>query len=257
MDFQAQTESARANINNWVDQATQGRILNLLVSGSLSESTRMVLTSAIYLKAHWMHSFSEKQTIKHPFFGLDNATFSVPMMVNTASYSYSEDALAQLVELSYVNGKWAMLCIVPQEKSSLDQIEEQLNDELFSRWRHSVRPETIHLFLPKFKMTATLNLGDILSQMGMPSAFDERADFSGIDGARDLQISKFIHKAFIDADEAGTEAAAASAAIIGLKSVLHETPPRVVKLDRPFIFIIYDKPTGAILFLGRVVNPLE
>ena len=194
VDFQAQTESARANINNWVDQATHGKILNLLDAGSLTEATRMVLASAIYMKARWMHPFSEKETIKHPFFGVDNSTFSVPMMVNTASYGYFEDTLAQLVELPYANGKLAMLCIVPQEGTTMQQVVEQLNAELFNRWRHSVAQEPIHLFLPKFKMTRTLNLGETLSQMGMASAFDDRADFSKINGAKDLQISQIIHQ---------------------------------------------------------------
>lgn len=256
-DFQLQTESARAGINNWAAQATQGKITDLIAQGSVTPATRMVLASAIYMKASWATPFSEGETIKHPFFGMEGTTFSVPMMVNTAAYPYFEDTLAQVIELPYAGGEWSMLCILPREQAGIRQVEAQLSTDLFNGWRRGLNAEQIHLFLPKFKMSSPLDLRETLAKMGMASAFDDNADFSGINGSTDLRISQIIHQAFVNVDESGTEAAAATSVVMALKASLNEIPPRVLKLNRPFLFVIYERSRGAVLFMGRVSNPLE
>lgn len=256
VDFQKQSESARLNINNWINQSTQGKIPNLLTPGSITSATRMVLASAIYMKARWALPFSEKQTAKQTFFGLDGVV-SVPMMTHTEHYSFFEDTLAQVIDIPYSDGKLAMLCILPLRQVGLQQVEDQISPVLFGRWLRSLTQQRVRLFFPKFKVASALSLEDPLSKMGMPSAFDSSADFSGIDGEKELQISNVVHQAYIAADEAGTEAAAATAVIMNLKASLHEAEPRVLRINRPFLYIVYEKSSGAILFMGRVVNPLE
>ncbi len=257
IDFKNQPEEARLNINTWVNQTTQGKISNLLAPGNVSSATRMVLASAIYMKARWALPFSERQTMKHPFFGNDERSFFVPMMTNTQEYSFFEDTWAQIIELPYKDETLAMLCILPREQITMKQLEDQLSSQLFTEWRAGLKKERVRLFFPKFTIHSTLSLEESLSKMGMPTPFSSKADFSGINGAKDLQISRIVHKAFIASDEAGTEAAAVTAVIMNLKSSLNEAEPRVLKIDRPFLYLIYHKNTGAILFMGRVVNPLE
>lgn len=256
VDFQKQAESARVNINQWISQATQGKIIDLLAPGSVSSATRMVLASAIYMKAGWALPFSENQTTKQTFFGIDEA-LAVPMMTHIEYYSYYEDTLAQVIEMPYRDGRLAMLCILPREQVGLQQVEDQLSPVLFTRWQKNLIQERVRLFFPKFKFRTSLSLEPSLSKLGMASAFSGQADFSAINGKKDLHISSVIHQAYIAVDEAGTEAAAATAVIMNLKASLHEKEPQTLRFDRPFIYIVYDKPSGAILFIGRVVNPLE
>lgn len=255
IDFQKQIETARLNINTWVSQSTQGKIPQLLAPNSISPATRMVLASAIYLKARWSLPFSLKQTTKQPFYGLDASAFTVPMMTNVDEYLYFEDSDVKMIELLYEGKKLALLCVLPLKE--MDKFEQQLSSRLFNQWLSALKPERIRLFFPKFKIQSTLNLKEFLSSMGMESAFNEHADFSGINGTNDLQISDVVHQAFIASDEAGTEAGAATAVIMNLKMSLHEKEPKVVKIDHPFFYFLYDKESRAILFMGRVVNPVE
>jgi serpin B len=146
-----------------------------------------------------------------------------------------------------------MVIVLPKEKDGIDEVEEQLTEEELAGWMQKLREREIVVFIPKFKMTQEFSLADVLKSMGIVDAFTSAADFSGMNGKRDLFISAVIHKAYVDVNEEGTEAAAATA--IGMRVTAIEEPPPVFRADHPFIFIIRDKVTDSILFLGRVINP--
>jgi len=262
VDFVRQSETARNEINNWVKEKTQGKIANLLSPNNLTAATRMVLVSAIYMKARWATLFNKENTTQLPFFSVRNQTMSVPTMTNTAYYPFYHDNEVTVVELPYILPKptapqLSMFIILPNDQSGLKSLEQKISADSFNKWRTQMNKERILLFLPKFEITKSFNLNDSLIAMGMVNALGKEADFSGIDGVEDLQIGQVIHKAYISADENGTEAAAATAISMELKSVFNNKEPIMLRVDHPFLFIIYEKASGSILFMGRVVNPLE
>jgi serpin B len=252
-DFLAETEAARLAINAWVDDRTEHRIPELLEPGVLDDLTRMVLVNAIYLKAAWLYPFDEDDTATAPFTRLDGTTLDVPTMHQAEMLAYAEGDGWQAVELPYVGGALAMTIIVPDD---LSEFEATLDGESFATIEQGFEQRLVRLWLPKFGIETKAELGDVLKVMGMPLAFDpDRADFSGMTDQERLYIDAVIHQANIDVDEKGTTAAAATAVVMRAGSA----PPEPVELrvDRPFLFALRDVPTGAILFLGRVVEPAE
>ncbi|MBI2848451.1 MAG: serpin family protein [Chloroflexi bacterium] len=253
LDFIAETEPSRVTINQWVSDQTEDRIKDLIPQGAISDLTRLVLTNAIYFNAAWQHPFEKSATASGPFFLLDGNQIDVPMMRQTESFSYTEDANYQAAELPYDGQELSMVIILPGAGQFKD-FEESLDGELVKGIIGNLERHRVALTMPKFEYKSSFGLKQALSTLGMGVAFTTDADFSGMDGKRDLFIHDVLHKAFVSVDEAGTEAAAATAVIVGVTSVPVE-PPVELKIDRPFIFLIRDMQTGSIIFVGRVLNP--
>jgi serpin B len=252
VDFSKDPDSARTAINQWTDQKTKGKIRDLFPSGSLDRATRLVLSSAIYFNGKWQSKFSPQATRPAPFHSQGGATVQTPFMNQTAHFSYHETASAQVVEMPYAGGALAFDVILPKSGTPLSTLEDALRSDGLSTWLGQLHRREVNLSLPKFRAEASFSLREILSAMGMATAFTTAADFSGIDGRRDLAISQVVHKAFIDVSEEGTEAAAATGVGISLTAF---TPPATFRADHPFLFLIRDTNSGAILFVGRYEKP--
>jgi serpin B len=255
LDFVNEAEQSRLAINDWVSDQTNGRIKDLIPKGAIDELTRLVLTNAIYFNAAWKYPFDKKATVEIPFYLLDGDQVTVPVMKQTESFGYTSADGYQAVELPYDGDELSMVILLPAA-GNFEAFERELQAQEVSDIIGTLQTTRIALAMPKFEFQSAFSLNDALSEMGMPYAFSaDEADFSGMDGARDLYISDVIHKAFVSVDEAGTEAAAATAVIVGTTSMPEE--PRVeLTLDHPFIFLVRDIQTGTILFVGRVLNPV-
>ena len=252
-DFINQYESVRSEINDWVYDQTQEKIKDLLPEGVLSSDTRMVLVNAIYFKADWLSQFDASGTHDAPFHLLDGSDTTVKIMSQGMSVPYYRGDGFQAVELPYAGDTAAMDIFVPDE-GNFERFESSLNSDLFKETINGIQPTSMMLSLPKFTFESQFNLSDTLKSMGMLDAFDpDRADFSGMTARKDLFISNVIHKAFIAVDEEGTEAAAATGVIMDVTSaIMYDV---TLTIDRPFLFVIRDKPSGQILFIGRVLDP--
>lgn len=254
-DFINQYESVRKEINDWVYDQTQEKIKDLLPEGVLNSDTRMVLVNAIYFKADWLIQFDATDTYDIPFYLLDGTDVTVKMMNQGTFAPYYQGDGFQAVELPYAGDAAAMDIIVPDE-GNFGAFESSLNSDLFNETINGLGPTSMMLSMPKFTFESQFNLSNTLKSMGMEDAFDpDNADFSGMTAQNDLFISDVIHKAFVAVDEEGTEAAAATAVIVDVTSaIMYDV---TLTIDRPFIFIIRDKPSGQILFIGRVLNPAQ
>jgi len=254
LDFINEAEQCRATINDWVSDQTEGRIENLIPEGAIDELTRLVLTNAIYFNAAWKYPFNEKVTANGPFYLLDGGQVTVPMMRQTESFGYTHGNGYQAVELRYDGDELSMVILLPAS-GNFESFEKELEAQRVDAIIGDMQNTQVTLTMPQFKFESQFSLKDTLAEMGMRDAFSpDDADFSGMTGNRELFISDVVHKAFVAVDEAGTEAAAATAVIVGTTSAPGE-PPAEVTIDRPFIFLIRDIDTGAILFVGRVLNP--
>jgi serpin B len=255
LDFIGAPETSRGTINKWVEQETHEKIKNLVPKGAITPATRLVLANAIYFKADWVNPFSSELTLDMPFNLLDGGQTSVSMMRmdGTAGLDYAVGDGFQAVELPYVGDRISMLVLVP-DLGKFSNFEANLNDEKVASIRNNLEIRQVELSFPKFSFETSLSLATVLQQMGMVNAFDAgRADFSGMDGKGQLYISDIFHKAFVAVDEKGTEAAAASAVL--MKATAEILPDVQLTIDRPFIFLILDKASGSILFVGRFVQP--
>ena len=254
-DFINQYESVRKEINSWVSDQTQNKINDLIPEGVLNADTRMALVNAIYFKADWLHPFNAELTQDVPFHLLDGSDVTVPMMNQGTFIPYAKGDGWQAIQLAYQGETAAMDIIVPDE-GRFDEIESGLDYETASAILGSFQPTSVSLAIPKFKFQSSFGLADQLKALGMTDAFDpDQADFTGMSDRNDLYISAVVHKAFVAVDEKGTEAAAATAVIVGVTSApLYDV---TLTVDRPFIFLIRDIPTGQILFIGRVLNPAQ
>ncbi|GAB4327726.1 MAG: serpin family protein [Dehalococcoidia bacterium] len=253
VDFMGDPEAAREAINRWVEEQTEDRIKGLIPPGVIDPATRMVLTNAIYFKASWQYPFDEDRTADAAFTRLDGSRVTVPFMHLTESLRYSRSVGLQAVELPYVGDQLAMTIVVPDE-GAFATVESSLDAAALEAIFGVLSRAQVQLAMPKFEFEAEFSLEDHLRTLGMDLAFEPGlADFSGMDGLRDLSISDVLHKAFISVDEAGTEAAAATAVVIRETSAPGDIVDLVI--DRPFLFFLRDLETGTILFAGRVVDP--
>jgi serpin B len=250
VDYVSATEATRNLINGWVDGQTEHRIPELLVPGILTPDTRLTLVNAIYLKAPWLKPFPADATKPGAFTRADGSTVEVPMMATSAAMRYAAGSGWKAVEIPYIGGSLAMTVIIPDD---LATFERALTADQLASITAGLAETQVSLTFPKFSIETKAELADVLAALGMPSAFDERADFSGITSAEKLVISNVIHQANIDVDEKGTVAAAATAVVMERTSAPAE--PVTLRVDRPFLFALRDVPTGAILFLGRVADP--
>ncbi|MBN2388135.1 MAG: serpin family protein [Anaerolineales bacterium] len=257
-DFVSNDEAARLEINDWVSAETRERINDLIPQGVLSPDTRLVLVNAVYFRAGWQTPFAEHLTHDLPFTLLDGTRVDVPMMscAELQQRAYAAGDGWQAVSLPYAGGLAEMVILVPEE-GRFEEFEAGLSAESYAGILDGMNIRTVSLTLPQFEFTSDFSLKETLPAMGMTDAFlPGLADLSGMNGIPyDLFIMDVIHKAFIGVDENGTEAAAATAVIVGRESAMVGEPALVLTIDRPFIFIIRDVPTGTVLFLGRVLDP--
>ncbi|MCA1990979.1 MAG: serpin family protein [Coleofasciculus sp. S288] len=254
VDFISSTEQARRTINKWVEQQTQEKIQELIAPGILDSLTRLVLTNAIYFKGTWSRQFDLAHTKNQPFTVALGQQVDVPMMSQDGALGYAEWNDLQVLEMPYVGGKVSMVILLPKNVDGLAELEQQLTPENLETWLSSIRyGEKVDIWLPKFKVTSEFELNQVLSDMGMAIAFGGLADFSGMTGTKGIFISNVIHQAFVDVDEAGTEAAAATAVAMSRSM---SSSLLMFHANRPFLFLIRDIESGSILFLGRIVNPL-
>jgi serpin B len=254
VDFKTATEQTRETINGWIEQETNNKIKALLPPGSLNPLTRLVLTNAIYFTGTWVRQFYQSATIERDFMISGKRTVKVPMMSrigDKAVFNYNEDESVQILEMKYEGENLSMLVLLPKN-GNLTSLEDTLTLEELNQWRNGLTQQRVNVYIPKFSFTGKFSLRSSLEEMGMPTAFTPSADFSGMDGTRYLSIQDVIHQAFIDVNEKGTEATAATAVTMTMKSVTR-TP--VFLANHPFIFVIQDRGTGTILFLGRVIDP--
>jgi serine protease inhibitor len=250
VDYGADPEGARGQINRWVSEQTEERIPELLGPGTIDSATRLTLVNAIYLKAPWMQPFREEATRPAPFHRLDGSSVEVPMMSGLADYAYAAGDGWQAVELPYAGDELAMLLILPDD---LAAFTGRLDGPMLASITSALANEWVALAMPRFETETSAKLNDDLIALGMPTAFDSgAADFSGMTDQERLFIALVAHQANITVDEKGTEAAAATAVAIA-GSV--PPPPIAMTLDRPFLFALRDRATSAILFLGQIVDP--
>lgn len=255
VDYANAPEPSRKRINKWVEVKTREKIKDLIPEGSIDPLTRLVLVNAIYFKGDWEEQFDPDDTVEAPFFVTPEKSIEASLMTRTGDYGYSDMGDLQILELPYAGRDLSMVVILPGPGRSISDLEKKITIENFFLWKQSMSEKEVEVFLPRFRITwGSFSLVEALKSLGMVDAFsDTKADLSGMDGSPDLYITDVLHKAFIDVNEEGTEAAAATAVIVGLKSI--PAPPEVFRADRPFIFIIQENSTGSILFMGRVSDP--
>jgi serpin B len=256
-DFAGHTEEARQAINAWVEKQTNDKIKDIIAKGVLDPGTRLVLANAIYFKAAWAHAFPEKGTREEAFRLSADKSVKVPMMHQVEDCPYHDGDTFTMVSLPYAGYDLSMLVLLPKKMDGLAALEKSLTDEHLSAWLKKMQPRQVTLTLPKFKMTSKFSLEDELARMGMPLAFGGSADFSGMTSEEKLFISKVIHQAFVDVNEKGTEAAAATVIILAPTGLPVQLPRATFRADHPFVILIRDTRTGSILFMGRVADPLK
>lgn len=255
LNFRSESNKSRLKINDWVADRTEQRILDLLPEGVIDEKTRMVLTNAIYFKADWQTAFDTARTRERDFFMAGGGKQKAEFMHRRADMNYRENQLMKMVRLPYKGNKHSMILVLPQKRGNITAVEENLNLNDFNGL-YTGRTE-VNFAMPKFKMTIPLMLSEDLKTMGMKTPFTGAADFSGMSEKEGLAISEVIHKAFIEVDETGTEAAAATAVVMMTTSSA-SFQPNIVKefhANHPFLYFIMDDQTRAILFMGRMMSP--
>ena len=257
VDYKQDAGGARLVINNWVEDRTRKTIHDMLPAGILNPLTRLVLVNAIHFKGNWAMPFDKTLTENAPFHVTAKKSVQVPMMTAPAEFDYAEDANVQVVSLPYAGNRLSMLVILPRQATGLVRVEEHLTRETLAAWVAGLRRQKVVVMLPRFTMTSQFQLDSVLKAMGMTDAFDANtADFSGMAGPKaGLRIDAVLHKAFLEVNEEGTEAAAATAVVMRLETAsISSRPPPVFQADHPFLFLIRDH-SGNVLFLGRLSNP--
>jgi len=258
VDFKGAAEQARQTINAWVEKQTNDKIKDLLHKGDLTEDTRLVLTNAIYFKGDWASQFKKDATKNEAFHLSADKKSDVPMMHQTEEYGYFDGGPFQMLEMPYAGNDLSMVVLLPKKVDGLADLEKDLTADKLAGWVGKLNKQKVIVGLPKFKTEQRISLKQTLSDMGVKLAFDDKqADLSGIGGKpHDLFISDVIHKAYIDVNEEGTEAAAATAVIVATPSAVRVEPPTpVFQADHPFLFLIRDRRSGGVLFLGRLAEP--
>jgi serpin B len=257
LDFRKDPEGSRSKINDWVEDKTEGKIQDLLPGGAIKKLTRLVLTNTIYFKAEWQNTFNAHNTKDQDFWITPEEKTKVQMMSQKDRFGYWENENLQILEMPYIRKDLSMVVFLPKKKDGLPDLESKLNTETLDNWISNLNQQQVNVLFPKFTTTQNIDLKKILKALGMVDAFTENADFTGMEPKKELYITDALHKAFIDVDEVGTEAAAATAVIVGVTSI---PPPKVVpefRADHPFFFLIKDNQTRSILFMGRLTSPAE
>jgi serpin B len=255
VDFRHAPDQARQKINAWVEEETRGKIKDLLKSTHVSAQTLLIITNAIYFHALWASPFTKAKTSQQDFHASPGDVVHVDMMNQAGRFRYYDEGSIQALELPYKGDTLAMVILLPKTKDGLGQLESSLTVPKLEGWLTKLASRRVDVSLPRFKLSAECELKDALSALGMPVAFTlGKADFSGITGTRELAISAVVHKAFVEVEETGTEAAAATGVVFSRTAAIAQ-PPVIFRADHPFFFLIRDLRTGTILFLGRLVRP--
>src|SRR5579885_596934 len=251
LDLKGDSENSRKTINTWVENKTNQKITNLLPPGSINYLTRAVITNAIYFKANWTNQFAPSDTQEQNFTTSNGTQVKVPMMSQFTTFPYYEDNTVQVLDMPYKGDRLSMIVILP--KGSIQSLGT-ISQEQFNNWNNKLADSPVKVYIPKFKLDTKYALNDILVSMGVKDAFDPNtADFSGMTGNHDLSISTAIHQAYVKVDEKGTEAAAATGIVISATAM--PIYQHTFQADHPFVFVIYDKQTGLVLFMGQIMNP--
>lgn len=253
-DMIGNPEEVRLAVNDWIAQQTQALIKDLLPQNSVTVDSRLILTNAIYLNAKWLNPFPAFLTADRAFSLLSGEEIQVPTMERRGIYNVYSSEDEQLIELPYKNTDWAMF-LISTSRQQFSDFEESFDHDKLDDMISKANMSDVEIFLPKFSFGSSVNLEDTLKPLGLTLAFDSAtADFSPMNRrvVQELYIQSAVHKAFIIVDEAGTEAAAATGAVVGIESL----PPQI-QFNQPFIFVIQHKPTKTSLFIGRVTNPLD
>ncbi len=255
VDFKSHPNEERLVINQWVAKRTQDKIQNLLPAGTVTQDTRLVLTNAVYFLGDWLFPFPENRTKDVDFHLADGSKKSIPTMKLKKNLPYFSDDSLAMVALPYVGNDLQFMVILPHLKNGLPKIEAGLNSTSLAKNIQAMSSKKVDVWLPRLDLAQDFNLGDTLKKLGMKQAFSPgQADFSGMTDQTELFISSVVHKSFLKVDEQGTEAAAATGVTIGVTSM--PSPPTMFVADHPFLFLIRQKDTGVILFMGRYENPL-
>lgn len=249
----AQAEAARAEINSWTDEHTKGKIRELFGPGSLNADTRLVLTAATYFHGTWQSRFQPRQTHSAPFRLGGGDTAQANFMNQTGPFGYAEAPGVRVLEMKYAGTGLAFDILLPKTDGGLADLERSLTPEKMAAWFGALHEQKVEVAVPKFRAESEFSLGRMLSGMGMRTAFTGSADFSGMDDRRDLMLSDLRHKAFVEVSEEGTEAAAATGAMVQM--IAMPAPPVQFRADHPFVFVIRDTRSGLILFEGRLAKP--
>lgn len=250
-DFETQPQTALDDINGWASAHTHGKIPTLFAPGSIGSDTRLVLANAVYFKASWQTQFDSSKTQNATFTRLDGSTVWAPTMNQQTQLALGKGTGYQAVELPYVQGTLSMVVVKP-DPGTFSSFVSGLSQTQVDAIASGLNTTLVQLALPRFTIQTSLNLATDLQALGMVDAFTPQADFSGIDGAKDLSVETVVQKAFIAVDESGTEAAAATGVGVGINAVQEPTP---FSADHPFVYFIRDVQTGAVLFVGFVVDP--
>jgi serpin B len=255
IDFADPTRASDA-INHWVAERTHDRIQNLIASDAIRPDGRLVLANAVYFKGAWRDPFEEGMTSDQDFFPAGANRIRAPFMYRAGSYRYAEDAGAQVLELPYGGKDLSMWVILPRRPGGLASLEKTLTRTTLAGWIEKSKAREVEVRVPRFRLETQYSLRAPLEALGIRDAFaPARADFSGIDGRRDLFIGLVAHKAFVEVNEKGTEAAAATGIVMREVSARVGPPPVVFRADHPFLFVIREAGTGAIVFIGRLADP--
>ena len=254
-NFKTAAEVSRRAINAWAEERTKGRITNLFPEGALNALTRLVLVNAVYFKGNWAAPFAKGLTGEADFTRGDGQKIKVQMMgfSGTRDLEYGETEAFQLVRLPYAGGGLAMLVALPKDGKNLADAAAGLSAARLAEMRAVLAEQKTKVFLPRFSFGSGFDLNGPLTEIGMPLAFTDAADFSGMDGTRRLYIQRAVHKAFVEVNEEGTEAAAATGIAMGVKSANFGFA--LLRADRPFLFLIEDVKSGLVLFMGKVEDP--
>jgi serpin B len=245
-------------INAWVAGQTADEIAELLHDGDVTPQTRLVLVNAIYFKGEWQPPFDKRDTWEQTFHLAENAGTSVPMMYQNGEFAYFADNkdTFQLLEMPYKDSALSMVVLLPRRTDGLAAFEKDLTADALAKWLQQTKIKTVRVTLPRFHLTRRVDLGAVLRALGMTSAFDpQQADFSGMTCDRKLFVSKVVHEAWLDVNEKGSEAAAATGVAMKPGAAPPREQPIDFRADHPFLFLIRDTQSGSILFLGRMSNP--
>jgi serpin B len=257
LDFHKDPEGSRSKINDWVEDKTEDKIKDLLPGGAINTLTRLVLTNTIYFKAEWQNTFNAHNTKDQDFWITPEEKTKVKMMAQKDRFGYWENDTLQILEMPYIQKDLSMIVFLPQKIDGLPVLESNLNPSTLDNWTSNLKNQHVDVFFPKFTTTQDIDLKEILKSLGMVDAFTENADFSGIEPKKELYITDALHKAFIDVDEVGTEAAAATAISMGVTSIRPPESLPEFRADHPFFYLIKDNQTGSIIFMGRLTRPME
>jgi len=253
LDFKNDSEKSRITINNWVSEKTKNKINDLLNPSTIDNATRLVLVNALYFKGAWKKQFKKEQNTKDKFQVAKRDFIEADFMNTSVNTWYYQDNYAEIIDIPYSDDDYSLMIIVPKSYRKLKKLEKKLDQEYYNNYINHKEKKQIKLSIPKFNIKSDYDLGETLVKMGLKDAFTGNADFSGITEQEKLYISQAIHKATIEINEEGTEAAAATAVVMRKMSVMLDNVE--LKVDRPFIYILRNNQTNCIYFIGKVVNP--